>query len=709
METDKTQNKQNKFTSWFKSSSGIIWLFVAVLILVNLVAVRAFKRWDITGPRSYSLSAASREVVQTLETPLSVKVFFSKNLPAPYSSVYQYTQDILSEYQTSANRQFSYETFDMDKPENQTLARNYGLNQLQIREVKNNEVGFKNAYMGLVLTYADQIEVLDGITSSEGLEYRITTAISKVISASNALNGLTDPVTVTLYRSKKLGLANIANFDKLDSTVQKSFDAVNKKYNGQLTLQTVDPSSQEVKSLNSQYGLETLSLRNQDGSTEYVTVGLVVESGKQFKVVPLELANMIFTYGIAGLDELEDNLDLTIKGLVSKTTTVVYVTGHGEADLNDEKNGAANFASLFDGSYTLSPLNLDTDTIPAGVQTMIINGPRSEFKETELYKIDQFLMKGGNLMVFKDPFNEIQPQGQQMYYQQPQYIPLKTGLETILEKYGVKMENSYVFDEKGFVQNHPQYGKLTLYYAPTLQKDGLSKKSPITQNLGYVIFLQPGPIDSSAAKDNKDTNVTVLAKTSAKSWTQSSDIILNPMYMQPPADKTTEKSQDIAVLVEGIFNSAYDKAVEPEKTDDEATAAQASSENILSGDSHIQRSVQSGKIFVASTSYITSPALIQQESSEPIALFLQNAMDYLNGNADLCTMRTKGLSLNTLKKTKGADVNFIKYFCEAGLGILVILAGVLVLLLRRRRRIAIRMRYNPNDAREISVKKDKAK
>src|SRR5574344_796990 len=190
-----------KFVNWLKNPSSDIVLFIILLVMVNLVGVRAFARFDLTGPKSYSLSDASKEAVKTIEEPLSVKVFFSSNLPAPYSSVDQYVRDILVEYKNAANKNFSYEYFDMDKPANEQLATGYGIQQVQVREYKNNEANVKNAYMGMVFVYADQIEKLDDIESSSGLEYKITTTINKIVSAANIMTGLTGNVKLTLYLS----------------------------------------------------------------------------------------------------------------------------------------------------------------------------------------------------------------------------------------------------------------------------------------------------------------------------------------------------------------------------------------------------------------------------------------------------------------------------------------------------------------------------
>ncbi|MBR3549516.1 MAG: hypothetical protein IKN90_05495 [Treponema sp.] len=66
----------------------------------------------------------------------------------------------------------------------------------------------------------------------------------------------------------------------------------------------------------------------------------------------------------------------------------------------------------------------------------------------------------------------------------------------------------------------------------------------------------------------------------------------------------------------------------------------------------------------------------------------------MNGKEDLCSMRTKGLSLNPLHVTSGPVANFAKYFNEAGLAVLVALAGLIVFLLRKRRRNSIRKEFS---------------
>ncbi len=62
-------------------------LYTVLIILINIASTTLFFRVDLTENRSYSLSSASKELVGTLEEPLTIKVFLSENLPVPYNTL----------------------------------------------------------------------------------------------------------------------------------------------------------------------------------------------------------------------------------------------------------------------------------------------------------------------------------------------------------------------------------------------------------------------------------------------------------------------------------------------------------------------------------------------------------------------------------------------------------------------------------------------
>lgn len=684
--------KENKFISWIKNPSADIWLFIVAVVLLNLVASRAFFRIDLTESKSYSLSSSSKEVVKSLEEPLNVKVFFSANLPSPYSNVDQYVKDILTEYGNSANKNFSCEFFDMEDYDNQRIARGYGLNQIQIRELKNNEVGLKNVFMGIVLSYADQIEKIDGISSSDGLEYKITSAIGKIISSTNILAGLSDNVKVSLYKSESLEQFNISGFEKIDDEVGKAFSETNKKFKDRLDFKSENPDSETSLALGKKYGIQSVSWKNSDGKIEYGTIGLIVEYGSKVQLVPLRLTNAIFQYVVSGLDDLEENIEECVKTVVSKTDVIAYVTGHGEHSLED-KNESMYLKTLLADTYDLQEINLLENEIPISAQSLIVNGPKEKFSDTEIYKIDQFVLRGGNVIFFVDSIDEIMPYGEMAYYSQPEYVPVENGLEKLFDSYGIKIGSEYVMDEKCFSQLTQQYGKLDFYYTPLIQKNCLDQKNLISKNLGNIFFPQTFEIDVSGAKENTGAKVSVIARTSEKSWTVpiAENFVLSPMSIFPPKEEGKFGSKNVAVLVEGKFKSAF-----------ENSPLENESENVLAANSHLDSSIQNSKIFIASTSCIATAkfGLLQEDSQNPNSYFVRNAIDYMNGKEDFCSMRTKNLSLNALKMSSGKFALAVKYFNQIGLAVLVALCGLFVFVLRCQHREKIRMTYDPEDPRQ---------
>ncbi len=690
-----------KFIQYLKSPKSDIFLFVLLLILANLVVSRSYFRLDLTSPKSYSLSKGSEQVVKTLEEPLSVKVFFSDNLNAPYSSVYQYIKDILVEYKSAANDNFSYEFVDMNKSENEKLARTYGLNQIQIQELKNNEVGMKRVWMGIVLLYADRIEILDALTSTDGLEYRLTTTISNMVSTTSALAGLAGEVKLTLYATKKLADFKIIGFNQMEDEIRAAYSEINKKNKNRIHFESLEPQAGDIPSLVEKYGIQSLNWSDPDLGHGTGAIGLVLEYGEKFSLLPVKMTRDFFGRNmITGLEGLSEQIEESLKSLVSKSQEIGYITGHGEIEANEPNQygqpSESVLSKLISDRYTLKEIKLAEEEIPQSLSSIIINGPKSSFTDAELYKIDQYVLKGGNVLLFLDPFEEKMDNP----YQPPTYSPINTGLEKNLEKWGISVGKKYVYDLNCFSQSDRQYGKMNFYIAPMMQKNTLDQKSPITKNLGYVIFFQNAPIDISAAKENKDARVTVLAKSSKESWTVDSNISPDPRFISVPSDKSTMASENLSVLIEGKFTSAF--AGKPSEKEGENAEKSA-----ISSSEHISKSVQNSKIIVIGSSILgggkiplfNNAQLLDEEGKQPVSMFVRNAVDYLNGEEDLPAMRTKGLSLNTLTVKSAAASTVAKYFNEIGLVVIVALCGLLVLLKIKAKKRAIRERYNPNDSR----------
>ena len=690
-----------KFINWITGPKSDFVLLIILLVLINLVGANSFFRLDLTSPKSYSLSQSSKEVVKNLEEPLSIKVFFSNNLPSPYNTVEQYLEDILVEYKGSANKNFSYEFFDMDKPENEELASSYRIRQKQIQEVKDNEVGFKNVYMGVVLVYADSIEVLDDIISPDGLEYRLTTTMSKMINTTSALAGLKDNVNVTLYSSSDLSAFGIKNFNQLENIVSNAVAQVNKKNMNKVSFKVVNPNQDEVSELCAKYGVDEISWTDDKATDESKKNGkgmiaAVMEYNDNFKLLPVKLSRSFFgSYGIAGLDNLETVITENLQTLVSRSDKIGYLTGFGTKSLNDAQNGSQRLQMLANDKYQFVELDLEKDEIPSTISNIVIVAPTEKISEKVFYKLDQFLMQGGNLTVFADMYQEVPTQNQ---YQLPEYKLLETGLPEFLAKYGIELGKDYVMDMNCYKNFQQGYGEIPMYYVPITERSTINQKNPITKNLSYILMFQNSSINLNLSDDVKGT---VLVKSSDQYWLMKDNIIMHPLYITPVAENE-RSSYNLAVLAEGKFASQFDKNILEQNKNDVAKDSLAGGT-----DNHLEKAVQNGKIFVAGSSVIVSPMLIDDSGREPISIFVRNVLDYMNGNEDLCTMRTKGLALNTLKKSSTASIKVAKIINQYGVPLLVIIIGFIVWRMRVEHRKKIRIQYASTDERETMSMENK--
>ena len=683
-----------KFIDWITSSKSDFVLLIILLVLLNLVGANAFFRLDLTSPKSYSLSQSSKEIVKNLEEPLSVKVFFSENLPSPYNTVEQYLKDILVEYKGSANKNFSYEFFDMSKPENEELASSYRIRQKQIQEVKDNEVGFKNVFMGLALVYADSIEILDDLVSPDGLEYKLSTTMTKMINTTSALAGLKDNVEITLYSNSELSSFGIKNFNQIEKTVLSAVNEVNKKNMNRISFKVVSPNQDEVSELCKKYGVDEINWNNEKETdvtkqNGKAMIAVVMEYNDNFKLLPVRLSRSIFgSYGIAGLENLETVITENLQTLVSRSDKIGYLNGFGTKDLSGQQSDSTALKQITKDTYQFVELDLEKDEIPSTISNIVIASPKEKISETVFYKLDQFLMNGGNLTVFADMFQEIPASNQ---YQLPEYKFLETGLPEFLANYGIVINQDCVMDMNCYKNFQQGYGEIPMYYVPIIQRETVSQKNPITKNLSYILMFQNSSIDLNLSENVKGT---VLIKSSKESWTMKDNIIMHPLYISPAA-KEEQSSFNLAVLAEGKFKSQFEKNPQDKNEN-------KSNKDLISGgtNSHLSNGTKNGKIFVTGSSVIISPMLIDDSGREPISIFVRNVLDYMNGNEDLCLMRTKGLSLNTLNKTSAGSVKVAKFINQYGVPFLVLVAGFVIWRMRVKHRRKIRIEYASTDERE---------
>jgi gliding-associated putative ABC transporter substrate-binding component GldG len=184
----------------------VIILSVASLALVNMLSINYFTRIDLTADGVFTLSEASRKTCEELEDPITVRAYFSKDIPPQFESNRRYLQDLLDEYHAASNGMVSYEFLD---PQAQETAEDrekkkevktdifgrrirertsveleleqVGIQPVEIRVIEDDAAQTKRAYMGIVIRYQEETEVIPVVQDTSSIEYDLTTIIRKLV------------------------------------------------------------------------------------------------------------------------------------------------------------------------------------------------------------------------------------------------------------------------------------------------------------------------------------------------------------------------------------------------------------------------------------------------------------------------------------------------------------------------------------------------
>ena len=720
-----------------------LFAYLIVIIMINMAGLTLFFRIDLTQNKIYSISEASQKVVSTLSEPLTINVFFTKNLPAPHNNTERYLHDLLDEYGNYANRFLNYRFYDVspeegdisgETRENQKLARNYGIHPVQIQHIEKDEVKFRKAYMGLVLIHGDLIERIPTITSTDGLEYRLTTAIQKLNNKISALLSLQDKIRIKLFMSSSLKI--VAPFMRLNTLpeipekLKNIVEKLNNKTYGKLEFEYVDPSTDpSLEAVSKKYNLLNLkwpALSGGEIKPGKGSIGLVMEYGD--KVVTITLIRVLqlpligTRYELVDPDKLEEAIGDNVESLLDINEDLGYLANHGTLDLSgpspmgpmrqQNQDEVDNFRTLTSQNYTIKDVNLKDGPIPEGLKCLVIARPTGTFTDYELFQIDQFLMQGKNLAIFMDAFNEVMPPNQQGippgYNQPPRHVPLNTGLEKLLGHYGIRIKKSYVMDEHCFKQRiSPQFGggERAIYFAPIIKNQHINKDLAFMKNIKGLIALKISPLELDTKQiEQNGLKAHRLLASSEKSWEMSGRINLNPMMIQPPQSPDEQQSLPLAYILEGEFPSYFagkplpekkDKGNDSQKTDEGKKTAKKSDVDLskIEREGEFLSKGRPGKIFLMASSDILKDNILEATGRSPNAMFIMNVLDYLNNRGDIAVMRSKEQRFNPLHDTGAGIKSFVKAFNIAGLPVLVVLFGLWVWFLRHSRKKRIKMMF----------------
>ncbi len=709
-------------------------LYLIAVVLINVAGVTLFFRWDLTENQKFSLSDASKQAVATLSEPMNIKVFFSQNLPAPYNNTQRYLADLLQEYAAQAGKYFNYTFYDISSQEaglggatdeNRQMADSYGISPVQIRMVENDEIKFKNAYMGLVIIHGDLMEKIPAIADTSGLEYQLTTAIQKLNNKISALLRIQDKVKIQLYLSSSLNqvapLIGLDGLPGLAHEVEQTIARLNSKNANVFELITENPQSKEeitkIAETNNLMVLSWPGIPEKQIQPGQGLAGIVVEYKDKSQSLPLisafDLPIIGTTYQMTDPRTLETAITGIMEKMIGINKTIGYLADHGTPSLGQNPMAMMQappsgkmqvFHQLLSSRYDIKSVTLgDNGSISPELNCLIIVKPTKKFSEYELFQIDQALMKGTNIAFFGDAFEEIMPRGGMGM---PQFPVIDTGLATLFTHYGISMKPAYVLDTSSYKHNPGQAqggGQQDIYFAPVIKEKDINLAPPYMKNIKGLVAMQICPLFLEDKNiDREKVTATRLFSSSKESWLMEGTINLNPMFLSPPSNKDDFSSYDLSYMLEGTFPSYFaDKGV-PQKPAGETDITETEKDKqskktipegkTLSGtvaENRLIKTSKPAKIFFLGCSQMLQDNMLDPQGRSTNATFILNVLDHLNGEDKIALLRSKEQSLNPVEPLTPFTKTLIKGWNIAVLPCLTVIFGLAVWIRRNARKKAI--------------------
>jgi ABC-2 type transport system permease protein len=457
-----------------------------------------------------------------------------------------------------------------------------------------------------------------------------------------------------------------------------------------------------IKSLGIQpYNLQVQQKENTEQTQRSVLPAALVKYGGKLIAIDLlsgktEYSRSTLT-GRLELDEVksisnaEALLEFKFADAISKIQrkqkpVVAYSVGNGQP-MGPETYDLVNTIEK-DYQFTIFDINKNP-SIPKQLATLLIVKPSQPFSDSAKMKIDQYIMQGGQIIWMIDMLlaekDSLAMVAKTLAYDRG------LNIDDLLFKYGVRINRDLLQDQQcdlnklvvGNAGGQPQLADVPFNYYPLLSA---SSQHPITNKLEPVLGQFVNTIDTVKA-EGVSKQIILTSSENAKTVSTPAIISLEELKTIENIQLYNKKNLPAGVLLEGRFTSMYANRASNEMRDyftqqygSFETVNKENTRQIVIGDGDIILNGYTQKEpFEMGFSRV-------QERTFGNKNFLQNALEYLNGNGDIVKLRNKEVTLRVLNPEKLETQRMLWQMINiAAPVILVILGGFFFTWWRKRK------------------------
>ena len=455
------------------------------------------------------------------------------------------------------------------------------------------------------------------------------------------LKQLDEPVTLKLFYSKSYAGVPIAlkNYAKQVEDLLKEYKLAGK---GQVIIEMHDPKpDSDAEDAARRYGVAAQQVEMFGPS---VYIGLAAVAGETEGVIPaLDPRNEgLLEYHITRLIYRVVNPQKPVVGVMSSLPVLGTQAppSFGFPPQGAQQPSWLAFREIED-DYELRQVETTAEEIPPDIRALIVVHPK-DLGESALYAIDQFVLRGGHLLAFVDPFSasELESAPPQQPFAPPSNA---SSLDPLFRAWGVQFDVGQMLADMKAVSRLAGQGN-QVEESPvflTLRADHISKEDTLTSQLGSLMLPLSGAFEDRTADDLVYTSLI-----------RSSDMagLVNVQMARFGSQAITRDFKpsatplDLAVRLNGVFNTAYPngKPMTPAGEGEEG-AATPGGESLQTGESVVILVGDSDLIFdrfcVRELNFFGAKAF--QPLNDNVNFFA-NAIEQMAGSSDMIGIRSRG-------------------------------------------------------------------